>query len=441
MTYKKQHAIVLGGSLGGLMTARVLSDYYKKVTIVEKNKVTFLPETRKGQSHTKHLHYLQYVALSTMLRYYPNLEEQLLDHGAIKIDWGDSLNYYSNGGYKKKFTKGIDVITMSRPLLEHLIRENTLAISNIELRDQSLSKELLISEDKKRVTGVLIKQKDTDESSSIQADLVVDTTGRGSSMPKWLKEIGYDAPKESKVKINLIYSTRIYDRDPKDPRGNDRIFYKPTPPKEKLGAGLMPVEGNRWMLTQGGCHGSIPSTEHKDILEFLKGLPCSDIYDIISKSEPLGEAVSYKFKESLWRHYEKLNKFPVGLLVLGDAIFSFNPIYAQGMTSASLQVAELDKLLKNNTSDNTLASQYFKEIKKIGNRCWSSSTGEDFRYPETTGKRPLLINLTNTYLNHVIKVSNKDRIVSEAFLSVAMMLKPPISLFNPRILWRLIKFI
>lgn len=440
MIQKKQHAIVLGGSIGGLMTARVLSDYYKKVTIIEKDKVIFAPETRKGQPHAKHLHSLQYVALNAILKYFPNLKKQLINQGGIEIDLINSLNYYSHGGFKKKFNIGKNVVSTSRILLEHLIRENTLAIPNIELQDQSTSIELLMLDDKSRAIGIIVKQEGSAELTHFYGDLVVDSMGRGSRMPQWLEKMGYASPKKSKVKINLVYSTRLYEKDPEDPRGKDRIFYRPTPPSEKLGAGLIPIEGSKWILTLSGSHGILPSTKHEDVLAFLKSLSCSSFYNILSTCKPIDEAVQYRFKESVWRHYEKLNKFPLGVLVLGDAIFSFNPIYAQGMTSLALQVVELDKLLKKNTSEDKLTAQYFKAIQKIGKKCWNSSTIEDFRYPETIGKKPPLINLINNFLNILQTVSNKDSVVSEAYFNVVMMLKPSSSLFNPLILWRLIKF-
>ncbi|MGY0408677.1 MAG: hypothetical protein ACWIPJ_10055, partial [Polaribacter sp.] len=385
------------------------------------------------------IHNLQYVAFRTMNKYYPELKKQLLENKAVKMDWGYSLNLYSHGGFKKKFVKGFDLMTMTRPLLEYLIREFTLSRSNIILKDNTLFKSYLLSDDKKRINGIKVINAKTEEENLLKADLVVDVMGRGSRTSRLLTELEFETPDKSKVKINMVYNTRIYTRDPEDPRGADRIMYKPTPPKEKLGVLLIPIEDNKWTLTLTGRHGGDPAMDYEGTLKFLKGLPFPDLYNIISKSNPIGEPMKYKFLESQWIHYEKLKNFPMGLLVLGDAVSSFNPIYAQGMSAMSFQVDALNGLLKNNTPDDKLAKKYFNSVKKINGRCWKTSVWEDFRYPETVGTKPFMVKVINKFLDKTLKVSNNDEVVYEAFLSVAMMVKSPITLFKPKILWRIFK--
>lgn len=270
----------------------------------------------------------------------------------------------------------------------------------------------------------------------LHADLVVDVTGRGSRSPKWLEELGFEAPSVSEVKVNVGYATRIYKRDPNDPRSTTWMLHTPMAPQEMRFGGMFPIEGDRWILTVGGWHGDHVGCEEAAYNEFVRQLPMPEFYDIISNSEPLSEIMPYKYSHSLRRHYEKLKKIPLGYLVMGDAVCSFNPVYGQGMTSASMQAIELDKLLAKNIPEQHLASRFFKEAAKVVDIPWQLAVGEDFRYSETIGPKPAGIGVINKYVTRVHRATLKDPVVCDAFLRVMSLLKAPTSLFHPRILWR-----
>jgi 2-polyprenyl-6-methoxyphenol hydroxylase-like FAD-dependent oxidoreductase len=430
----RNQAIVLGASLGGLMTARVLSKHYKKVIIIEKDEVHRQPESRKGQPQTRHLHGLLPAGFSTMTHYFPDLPKALVDNGANVVDFAESMVWKTYGGYRKQFHMDLTGATMSRPLLEHLIRERVLALPNVELIDNTAVKDLLTTTDKQRVTGVKVAQKTNEQ--NLMADLVVDVTGRNSNTPHWLTELGYETPSVSEVKVNVGYSTRLYKRDPNTPLSNSWLLFTPNAPVENRFGGMFPIEGDRWIITVGGWHGDSAPLDEAGFLAYVKGLPMPELYDIISQAEPLSEVMPYKFLSSLRRHYEKLTRFPLGYLVLGDAVSSFNPTYGQGMSSASLQAVELDKVLTEQTPDAKLAATFFKKAAKVVDTPWELAVGEDFRYPETEGPKPPAIGFINKYVSRVHRATLKDAVVCRAFLKVMSLLAPPTSLFHPRILWR-----
>jgi len=434
---QKQHAIVLGGSLTGLLTARVLSQYYTQIIIIEKDTVHREPEARKGQPQTRHLHGLLPSGLQVMSRYFTGLLDEITSNGAKVFDFAASMNWYCYGGFRKSFHIDIKSVSISRPLLEHIIRERVLALSNVRLVDNTTAKHLTI--DKQKITGVVIEEKVSGRTESLSADLIIDCTGRGSRTPQWLKELGYAEIEVSEVKVNVGYTTRLYKRDPADPRGENWIAYTPEAPAETRFGGAFPIEGDKWMVTVGGWHGDHAPAEDHGYLEFVKSLSNPDLYDIVSKNEPASEFVQYKFPLSIRRHYEKLRRFPVGFLVLGDAISSFNPIYGQGMSSASLQVEVLDKMLADNVAERELAKVFFKRSKKIIDNIWGLATGEDFRYPLTIGSRPPGIKLINKYVGKIHRATIKDEVVCGAFLKVMALMKPPASLFHPKILWRVLR--
>ncbi|WP_421800231.1 FAD-dependent oxidoreductase [Haliscomenobacter sp.] len=433
---QRGQAIVLGASIGGLMVARALSNHFDSVTIIEKDKVERQPSTRKGQAHTRHLHGLLPGGLNAMLHYFPDLQDALAAHGANVCDFAKDMVWYTYGGYRQRFDMNLIGATMSRPLLEHLVRERVLATPNIELMDNTAVKSLIASDDQQRVKGVHIELAELGKSMDLHADLVVDVTGRGSRSAQWLRDLGFEAPETSEVKVNVSYATRVYKRDLNDPRSSNWMLYTPQAPQEMHFAGMFPIEGDRWIMTVGGWHGANAGNDEAAFMDFLRKLPMQEYYDIVSKSEPLSDIMTYKFPHSLRRHYEKLQRFPLGYLVLGDAVCSFNPTYGQGMTSASMQAIELDKMLGANIADEKLALTFFARIAKIIDIPWQMAVGEDFRYPATEGPKPAGVDFINKYISRVHRATLKDPVVCDAFLRVMSLLKAPTSLFHPKILWR-----
>ena len=445
----RSHALVLGASLGGLITARVLSQHFDQVTILERDAVTVEPQSRKGQPQTRHLHGLLVSGLDTLTHYFPDLSEALTKNGAIVGDMAENMHWHTYGGFRQRFTFGASAALMSRPLLESLIRQRTLARPNISLRDNTAVKGLVTNGDRTRITGVEVESRgastlrqaqDSAHNETINADLVVDATGRGSRTPEWLTELGYTAPAESEVKVDVGYATRLYRRNPNDPNSRDWLLYTPEAPKESRFGGIFPIEGERWIVSVGGWAGDHAPTDETSFLEFVRSLPNQDIYRIISTSEPISDILPYKFPASLRRHYEQLERFPQGFLVLGDAISSFNPTYGQGMSSAVLQAAELDKILSNKrVAPELLARTFFKAAAKVVDIPWQLSVGEDFRFPQTTGPKPGGVDLINRYVAAVHRATRFDPEVGRAFLKVMNLLEPPTSLMTPRILWRVWK--
>jgi 2-polyprenyl-6-methoxyphenol hydroxylase-like FAD-dependent oxidoreductase len=436
---KRKHAIVIGGSFAGLMTATVLSRHYQQVTFVEKDTVHRYPEARKGQPHAKHLHGLLPCALSILYDYFPGLFEEIVDNGGVVNDFGASMNWFTHGGFKKNVFLNINGVSLSRPLLDHLVRERVLALSNVRLLDNTTVKAFLTSDDKQKVVGILMEEKQKMQVTSLAADLVVDCTGRGSRTPQWLKEMGYEEVPIDEVKINVTYTTRLYKRNPQDIRVRSWMACTPEAPKERRNGAVFPIEENKWIISVGGWHGDQATPNEKDFLEFLKTLPNPNIYDIASTCEPLSDLIQYKYPVSIRRNYEKLHHFPMGLLVLGDAVSSFNPVYGQGISSACLQAVALDQLMNENIDEKKLAKIYFRRTLKIKNKLWQMSTGEDFRFPETTGTRPFGIKLVNKFVSLVHRATIKDEVVCRTFLKVMGLIDPPTKLLHPKIVWRILK--
>jgi 2-polyprenyl-6-methoxyphenol hydroxylase-like FAD-dependent oxidoreductase len=439
---KYTHAIVIGGSVAGLMAARVLSDHFERVTLIERDQVNDVAEARKGQPQARHLHGLLGKGLEIITHYFPDLPTALRDGGAIFGDMGQNMRWYANGGYRLQFESGINGVTMSRPLLERVIRQRVLRQSNVRVVDECDVKEPITTPDRSRVIGVKVQRRaENGREEILNADLVVDASGRGSSSPKWLEALGYTRPPESEIKINMGYATRMYRRRPEDFDLIDGqlIMITPEAPRLKRSGFMFPIEGDRWIVTLGGWLGDHAPTDERGFLEFARSLAAPDIHQMLLKLEPLSDIIMHKLPSNLRRHYEKLDRFPDGYLVVGDAMCSFNPVYGQGMTSAAMQVAELDRVLQERPSLNGLARYYFKRAAKVVDMPWQLTAGEDFRFPETIGPKQAGTDFINAYVSRVNRASHSDPVVYRAFLEVMNLMKPASSLMHPRILWRTLR--
>ncbi len=440
MTLRTEHAIVIGGSLAGLLAARVLSNHCARVTLIERDKMNDVPESRKGQAQTHHIHGLLATGLTTMSHYFPDLEEALRTHGAILGDMGEVMRWHAFGGYRLQHTSGLQGALMSRPLLEWQIRRRVVALPNVTIVDECTVDQLLTTNDRARVTGVQITHRgQTDSSETLAADLVVDTGGRGSAAPRWLETLGYIKPSESVVEVGVGYATRIYQRKPGDLVGAELVIVSPDPPTGKRAGFVFPIEGDRWIATLGGWAGDHPPAEPDAFLDFARSLPAPDVYNLISRAEPLSDVVTYKFPRSVRRHYEHLSHFPEHYLILGDSVCSFNPVYGQGMTSAALQAAALDDVLMQNPDLRAIAQPFFKRVAGIIDIPWQLAVGEDFRFPETKGRKARGTDIINRYVTLVHRATHDDPVVYDAFLKVMNLIRPPTSLMHPKLVWRVLR--
>ena len=443
-----RHAVVIGASMGGLLTARILSDYFDQVTILERDKVNDAPETRKGQPQTRHLHALLAKGLEVMTRYFPDLPQGLADNGAIIADMGACMRWYTFGGYRVQTDTGYMGALMSRPLLEWQVRRRVLAIPNVKLLDEVDVERLVFGDANRRVQGVQIRgRREGGEHKLLRAELTVDASGRGTATPKWLDAAGYGKPAESAVKVNMGYATRVYRRQANDLVGASLVMVAGEAPHDKRSGLIFPIEGDRWICTLTGTAADYPPTDEAGFMEYARSLAAPDVHNLLARLEPLSEIISHKLPSSLRRHYEKMVRFPGGFLVLGDAICSFNPVYGQGMTSAALQADALADLLANLAADlpagatslEHLAAAYFARVAKIVDIPWQMAVGEDFRYAETEGKTSPGTDLINAYGARLHRGTHHDPYLLVDFLKVMNLMQPPTSLFHPRTVWHVLR--
>ncbi len=438
MKMSAKQAIVIGASMGGLLAARALADYYQQVTVLESDIFPNPGNHRKGVSQDRHAHGLLTRGREVLEQLFPGITQELKAQGALSADSLQQVRWFTNGGYFQKSPSDLSMLLVSRPLLESQVRKRLLSLPNIKVIENCHVLGLLTTPDQTRVVGVRLIHHQADGSSeeALNADLVVDATGRKSQSPVWLEQLGYEKPQEEQVRVGIGYTSRIYRRRPEHLQGDLAIIVSPSLPNWRYGV-MLAQEGDRWIVTFGGYLGDRASTDETGFLEFAKSIPAQEIYEVIKEAEPLSELVPYKLPTSQRRHYETMARFPEDYLVFGDAICSFNPVYGQGMTVAALESLALQNCLAQGRQN--LWAHFFKEAGKVVDIPWSIALNTDLCIPQVEGTRSPMARLFSWYMVKLHVAARRDRVVASAFLHVAGLMASPQSLIHPsislRVLW------
>jgi 2-polyprenyl-6-methoxyphenol hydroxylase-like FAD-dependent oxidoreductase len=442
---KQSHAIVIGGSIAGMLAARVLSERFDRVTILDRDDIPTTAEARNGVPQGRHLHLLLEAGQRIMEELFPTLGDDLTKTGAPVLRWGMDTVFISPGGESSRFDSGIRSHLTSRISLEHLIRQRMHEIGNIEWLMQAQVDSLI--HETGRVLGVSIRSRKNQETENLLADLVVDASGRESKSPEWLESFGYETPTESKVDAFIGYATRWYELPEGFETNWKSIAISTDISKNNLRAGgMFLVEGNKAVVTLQGTNKDYPPTEDEAYLEFAKSLQAPQIYDFISQAKPISPIYGYRRTHNRIRHYELLSRRPENFVVMGDAYCAFNPIYGQGMTTAAMEAKALRQVLKGYSTSHLegFASNFQKAISKVIESPWLMATSEDLRYPLTEGGEvTALLRVMQIYSGWLTEVSVHDTVLGTAFMEMMNLRFKGIELLRPNILARVIwhKFI
>lgn len=433
-SFAGKNAIVIGASMAGMLTARALADHFEQVTLLERDSFPAPGEQRKGVPQGRHAHAVLAQGLHIMEGYFPGLIERLVSLGADYGDVSHLARWYHEGDFHEPTISGVNAINISRPRLETEVREQVLALPNIQAVDGCDVLGLIATADNSRVTGVrIIRRKAGSAEESLAAALVVDASGRGSRSPAWLERIGYSRPEEEAVKIDVVYASCQYQRQPEHIPGVNALIVSASPENPRGGV-LLSQEDNRWMLTVAAYLGEEIPLDHAGLLAYVGKLGVPALYEVIANAQPLSDPVPHKIPSNLRRRYEKLDRFPQGYLVIGDALCSFNPIYGQGMSVAAMETAALGKCLTQ--GEKGLARRFFNATARIIDVPWSTAVGNDLRIPQIEGRRSPMVRFINWYIGKLHHAAHRDSAVSVAFLKVINLMAPPPSVMQPGVMWR-----
>ncbi|GIW42631.1 MAG: hypothetical protein KatS3mg076_3208 [Candidatus Binatia bacterium] len=439
-------AVVIGGSIAGLCAARVLSDFFREVFVVERDRLPDGPHERPGVPQSRHIHALLIRGRRELEALFPGFEAEMRQQGALELEFSWDFAVLQKDGWLPRARLGLRTLFASRNLIEAVVRDLARKLPRVRFLENTRVVGLRFSPgDPPRVTGVVVSEGPGNAPRPLDAELVVDASGRGTRVPAWLDRAGLRPPEEDVVDAHAAYATRWY-RAPSPELWPREWWWKgiwidPVLPHDVTAAVLSPVEGHRWVVTLGGLARLCPPDE-KGFAEKLGRLRSPILARAVALGEPESPLYHNHAMANRFRLYHRWAHAPAGFVAIGDSVCSFNPIYGQGMTCAALSARALaDCLRKHETLDRDFSRAFFATQARVLRDPWLMATGADFHLAETTGKRPRGIGFFNAYTDLLFEAMRDDLFLRRRIGEVVHMLRPPSALFTPRVLRRVLPFL
>ena len=432
----KTRAVVLGGSLAGLFAARVLSDAYDEVVVVDRDTLLGVTGPRRGCPQGKHINGLLAGGRVAVEKMYPGITEEIIADDTPTGDLCGNVRWYFNGYRLQQQHADLIGVGASRPMLEKHVCRRTAAIANVSFLEQHAVLGVTTTADKGTVTGARVQPVKGGDEVVLEADLVIDATGRGSRTPVWLEELGYGTVEEESKKVGLGYVTQHY-RLKADPYHGDLSINPVASPQLPRGAIFAKTDGGRVELTAYGILGDHPPTDQQGFYEFVKTLAAPEIYEALQHAEPLDEPVAFRFPTTLRRRYERMTRLPAGLLAVGDAVTCFNPVYAQGMTVAALSALTLRSHLHSGAAPQPVL--FYRDLaREVIDQPWAMTNIVDLNFPGVEGERTREVKIAQKFLKLTQIAATRDKVVAAAYMRTAGLIDPPETLRKPKMLLRIL---
>jgi 2-polyprenyl-6-methoxyphenol hydroxylase-like FAD-dependent oxidoreductase len=424
---KSKHAVVIGGSLAGMCAARMLLPAFDRVTVLERNELN-------GSSvpHARQLHVLLGRGRLVFENIFPGFLSRMRALGAHEVDLGSEFaSYIAPFGWFPRTAYGIPWLIATRRLLDGLVRELLIKEAAITIRERTPVTGLLVDRmGPDRIVGVAVEDRNSGTTEEISADLVVDTSGQASPALEWLEHIGLEPPPTNVVDPYAGYSSRLYRPGPKT-KGRwwkgARIDFRFTPIRRHCW--LIPIEGDRWMVTITGMSKRYPPSDEAKFVQALAEFPIPMIADAVQDAEPLTNVASFRSCANRFRRYDLWRSSLAGFVALGDAVCAINPFYGHGMTLIGISAQILrDCVLRYGPGSPDLSQAFFSEQARHLKQAWSLATSVDFGFPATQGCRPFGTRWSVAYSKAVVAVARENDAVRHRFWEVINLLRPKSSL-------------
>jgi 2-polyprenyl-6-methoxyphenol hydroxylase-like FAD-dependent oxidoreductase len=426
--------------MGGLLAARVLSDFYDRVTVVERDELTDGSVARRGVPQSRQPHVMLARCGEIAEELFPGLLEEMVVAGAHRWNDGDLSRMHLDVGGHLLTQGGVipnpgSLINhlASRPFFECHVRRRVRALPNVAMLDQHDVVDLIGTGG--RITGVVLHRHADGSVPSLHAQLVVDATGRGSRTPVFLERMGCGRPSVDELTVRVAYASMPIRMAEGTLREHTVVrLFEPGRPR---GFFMFTCENDMWMVGAGTLGDVEPPVNREELLDFAIGIAPPHALAAARAAEPLAEVSVHRFPANRWRRYDKMAWTPDGLVVLGDAVCSFNPIYGQGMTIASIEALLLRDCLRRGTDD--LPGRFHRAAAKKIRVAWQTAVGSDLALPEVPGHRSLSMRITNAFTQRVLTAAESDPFVAQEFMRVVGMLEPPSRMLQPSFVLQVIR--
>jgi 2-polyprenyl-6-methoxyphenol hydroxylase-like FAD-dependent oxidoreductase len=405
-----KHAIVIGASIGGLCAARVLSDFYERVTVYERDELPDGPANRSAVPQGRHVHLLMARGAQEFETHFPGLLDEMVAAGVpILENRPDCIHFGAAGhvlGTQHRLQTEFTAYVPSRPQLEWQIRRRVTAIDNVDMVRAAVS-EPRFDAARQRVTGV-----ELDSGDAVDADLVVDAAGRGTRLPVWLAQWGFERPREDSIEVGIGYATHQL-RIP-DGLIAEKVIVAGASCEQPLGLGMLYYEDGTWGLTTFGVAKVEPPHDFAAMCALADEIVPAHVAAAIRQGEPIGDVAFHKYPTSRWRRYDKLDRFPAGIIPFGDAVVSFNPTFGQGMTMTSLQAGHLKRALETPGAD--VAREFNRATAKTTYPVWTMNAIGDLVLHRATGPMPWWYRPVGKLFDQFLGAAETDPVLAEWFL-------------------------
>jgi 2-polyprenyl-6-methoxyphenol hydroxylase-like FAD-dependent oxidoreductase len=433
-----EHAVVLGAGMAGLLAARVLSEFYDSVSIIERDRLPDYPCHRRGIPQGRHAHNFYSRGLQVLEELFPGLLDDLARAGAVVVDDGSLSHFYvRTGSYEMKSTgtfadpAALTLHMASRPFVEFQLRRRVKALAGVSFLDGHDVSELLTTGD--IVNGVRIIRRYNGFPTALDADLVVDAMGRAARTPAFLESLGYGRPPESHIVARYSYASQQLSM-PTESISQRLVMFNPG--DDRPGGLLLANEHDTWMLAIGQpTETGEPPTDYAEMLALAAPFLPADMMAGLRQAHPIGEAVTYRHTAAVWRRYDQMPRFPAGLVVLGDALCAPDPTYGQGMTIAALEALTLRDCLL--AGDAALAQRFFGATARYIGEMWAANKARSRVTSPVRGRKSRRSRLQGWLTRAALNAASHDVVLTERFFRVSNFIDPPSRLHDPALLPRI----
>ncbi|GAV99174.1 hypothetical protein LENED_000613 [Lentinula edodes] len=482
-------ALICGGSIAGLLAARICSEFFEHVIIVEPEEwLTSEDGMRRFAWEQEHkrtrvmqyqsLHGSQALLYAGLRKLFPDLAEQCRYSGIAiypadrKMNFAGTLIPAPVESYHGHLP---ETLVSSRAGLETLLRRLVLGRGNYRNIVQIAGTVIGLSphsDDPSRIGRVKIRRTDS-QIEELDANLVIDCTGVTRAGVKWLSQAGYGSTdvnidgkldlKDAKISFDqkLQYSSLICDVTPdtlkKLPIPNDQTtetmffgFWEDDPNNGRRFFVMTKVDGDRIVIFVGQSSDDPVKYESlnamRSLIQDLKThknpIPgwVIETIDIIEASQPEVHSSQLRIPPTAYIRYHQTVNLPSNFVALGDSVSSVDPLYGQGCTKALLGAVALHKVLSAKTQVDTkelpadFSEQFFKEHSKKTDNFWQLTHLLDYGIPSTTplpGEDLKVGRLLRWYLRRVQILATKDAQAGRAYWDGVMGFGTSVDIFHP----------
>ncbi|MEQ9143992.1 MAG: FAD-binding oxidoreductase [Parvibaculaceae bacterium] len=439
----KGTAIVIGGSIAGMATAKMLSDRYDRVIVLEKDPVHHRMEGRPGAAQGWHLHHLLIAGQRQLETVFPGIIDDMTAAGAFRVDMGEQYRLMLAGTWKKRARSGIEIICAARPLLEWCVRRRLDGEDKVDYRYGNEAVDLFLDEEHGAVTGVLARV--DGELVPLAAEFVVDASGKNTAVPAMLGRLTGQSPEIEEDCLNCFYSTMQH-RVPASRVWHDKVMvicYAHRPYQQYYAAQYY-TDTSRTVLSTSlvGYNCYEPPRNAEEFREFARRMSSQEIGDELDGLEPVSDVFNFRYPEMRRYHYERMRNLPAGLVAIGDAFCSADPVSGAGMTKALLELNELRDVFGNSDpASPRFVKRYYRRVAKIADSVWFVIREQNLRYPwirDVERKRPFYFPLLNWYVDRILELLHEDPEIYRHYLSISHFVEPPTALMRPWVAMRVV---